>query len=102
MWRTWSVHQQQFKKISKTYFCGDAGCCYSVLYFPDKGQIRKTANAFGIAKNTMSMIIRKVTKAILNHIAKNYIKLPRTEEELHKSYVLCFLKNMVSHSVLGL
>ena len=39
------------------------------IYYPsDVGRFRKTANAFGIAKNTMSMIIRRATKVISNHL----------------------------------
>ena len=34
----------------------------------DEGRFRKTANAFGIAKNTVSVIIRQVTKGISNHL----------------------------------
>ena len=59
----------------------------------DEGRIRKTANAFGIAKNTVPMIIRRVTKAISNHLADKYIKLPRTEEEVNKSCSLFFEKH---------
>ena len=32
-WRTSPVHQQKYNKISKTYFCIDASCCYNVLSF---------------------------------------------------------------------
>ena len=73
----------------------------TMYYLSDEGQFRRTANAFGIAKNTVSMIIRRVTKAISNHLADTCIKLLRTEEEVNESCSL-FLKNMVSHSVLGL
>ena len=68
------------------------------IYYPsDLRRFRKTANAFGIAKNTVSMIIRLVTKVISNHLADKYIKWKKSLNS-----VLCFLKNMVSHSVLGL
>ena len=36
------------------------------------------------------MIIRRVTKAISNHLADKYIKLPRAEEEVNKSRSLFF------------
>ena len=51
----------------------------SVYYLPDERQIRKTANVFGIAKDTVSMIIRLATKAISNYLADKYMKLPQTE-----------------------
>ena len=65
------------------------------MYYPsDEGRFRKTTNAFGIAKNSMSMIIRRrVTKAISNHLADKRIKLPRTEEEVIESCSLFFEKH---------
>ena len=39
------------------------------------------------------MIIRRLTKAISNHLAGKYIKLPRTEEEVNESYSLFFEKH---------
>ena len=59
----------------------------------DEGRFRKTANAFGIAKNTVSMITRRATKAISNHLTGKYIKLPRTEEEVNESCSLFFEKH---------
>ena len=53
----------------------------TMYYLSDEGQFRKAANAFGIAKNIVSMIIRRVTKAISNHLVDKYIKLPWTEEK---------------------
>ena len=73
----------------------------TMYYLSDEERFRKTVNAFGIAKNTVSMIIRRVTKAISNHLADKYVKLPRAEEEVNESCSL-FLKNMVFHNVLGL
>ena len=51
----------------------------TMYYLSDKKRFRKTANAFGIAKNTVSMIIQRVTKAISNHLADKYVKIQRTE-----------------------
>ena len=39
------------------------------------------------------MIVRRVTKAISNHLADKYIKLPRTEEEVNESCSLFFKKH---------
>ena len=50
------------------------------LYFlSDEGCLRKTANSFGIARSTCSMIVRRVTFAISTHL---YIRLPTTEEDV--------------------
>ena len=53
-----------------------------MYYLSDEGQFRKTTNAFGIAKNTVSMIIPRVIKVISYHLADKYIKLPRIEEDV--------------------
>ena len=64
------------------------------MYYPsEEGRFRKTTNAFGTAKNTVSMIIRRVTKMISNHLADKYIKLSRTEEEVNESCSLFFEKH---------
>ena len=50
------------------------------LYFlSDEGCLHKTANSFGIARSTCSMIVRRVTFAISTHL---YIRLPTTEEDV--------------------
>ena len=69
----------------------------TMYYLSDEGRFRKNANAFGIAKNTVSMIIRQVTKAISNHLADKYFKLPRTEEEVNESCSLFFKKHGFPH-----
>ena len=62
----------------------------TIYRLSDEGKFSKTANAFGIAKNTVSVIIRRVTKAISNHLAERCIKFPRTEEEVNESSSLFF------------
>ena len=47
--------------------------------------MRKTANAFGIAKCTISKIIYRVTKAFNIYLGQKFIKLPITEEEVTES-----------------
>ena len=66
---------------------------FTIYYLSDEGRFRKTANAFGIAKNTVPMIIRRVTKAISNYLAYKYIKLLRTEEKVNESCSLVFEKH---------
>ena len=38
--------------------------------------MRETASAFGIAKSTVSVIIRRVTQAISDNLAEKYINYP--------------------------
>ena len=61
-----------------------------MLYLSDEGRFKKTANVFRIDKNKVSLIIRRVTKMISNHLTDKCIKLPWTEEE---SCSLFFVKH---------
>ena len=42
----------------------------------------KTANAFGLSRPCISVIVRRVTRAISLHLGRKYIKLPVTEDEV--------------------
>ena len=78
--------QKNFKCQSNrflSYVKNVLSVCITMYYLSEKGRFKRTANALGITKNTVSMIIQRVTKAILNHLAEKYIKLPRTEEEVN-------------------
>lgn len=55
----------------------------TLYYLSDEGRLRKTANAFGISRQTVSKIVRKVCKAITVNLGPKYIKLPFTEEEVN-------------------
>ena len=46
--------------------------------------MRKCANSFGIARSTVSQIVRRVTAAITQHLGPKYIKLPKTEDEVRE------------------
>ena len=46
-------------------------------YLSNEEILRKTANTFGIARSTVSIIIRRVTTAITQHL---FSQLPLTEE----------------------
>ena len=48
----------------------------SLYYLSDEGCIRKTANAFGLSCQVISVIIRRVCIAITVHLGPKYIKLP--------------------------
>ena len=53
------------------------------LYFlADEGRYRKVANAFGVSRSTVSLVIRNVTKAIST--GRKYIQLPMTEAEVEE------------------
>ena len=86
------LHQYISKSTARFPKSASAGMQVAVTIYclSDEGKFNKTANAFGITKNTVSMIIRRVTKAISNHLAGRCIKLPRTEEEVNESSSLFF------------
>ena len=86
------LHQYISKSTARFPKSASAGMQVAVTIYclSDEGKFNKTANAFGITKNTVSMIIRRVTKAISNHLADRCIKLPRTEEEVNESSSLFF------------
>ena len=48
----------------------------------DEGSLRKTANAFGISRQSVSKVVREVCKGIAIHIGPEYIHLPSTEEDV--------------------
>ena len=51
----------------------------TLYYLSDKGRMRKTANSFGLACQTVSKIVREVCTAITYHLGLEYITLPLTE-----------------------
>lgn len=53
----------------------------TLYYIADEGRMQKVANAFGIAKCTVSVVVRFVTQ-IISNIMGSSIKLPETEEEV--------------------
>ena len=57
----------------------------TLYYLSDGGRLRKTANAFGLAVSTVSVIVKNVTQAISTHLASTYIKLPTSEQEVQES-----------------
>ncbi|KAI4799402.1 hypothetical protein KUCAC02_016938 [Chaenocephalus aceratus] len=52
-----------------------------LYYLSDGGRLRKTANAFGVSRQAVSIIIRQTCRAISIHLGPKYIKLPFTEPE---------------------
>ena len=51
----------------------------TLYYLSDEGRLRKIANAFGLSRSSVSIVIRKVTHVITTILGPHYIKLPATE-----------------------
>ena len=56
----------------------------TLYYLSDEGRMRKTANAFGVSRQTVSKIVRKVCNAITVHLGPKYITRPFTEEAVQE------------------
>ncbi len=54
----------------------------TLYYLSDGGMIRKTASAFGLSRQVVSVFVRQVCKAIAKFLGPEYIKTPRTEAEV--------------------
>ncbi|KAM3877026.1 uncharacterized protein ACN63O_012576 [Diretmus argenteus] len=54
----------------------------SLYYLSDEGRLRKTANAFGVSRQAVSVIVRQTCRAITVHLGPKLIKLPFTEPEV--------------------
>ena len=55
------------------------------LYFlKDKGSLSMTANAFGAACCTVSVIVRKVCDVITSALGPGYINLPSAEQDMNE------------------
>lgn len=54
----------------------------TLYYLADEGRLRKVANAFGLARSTVSVIIRRVTSVISWHLGPKYIQLPTDDKEV--------------------
>lgn len=53
----------------------------------DTGSTRMTANAFGVAKSTVSIIVHDVCQGITSYPGEKYIRLPRTVDEMRELIV---------------
>ncbi|XP_065195781.1 putative nuclease HARBI1 [Sycon ciliatum] len=51
-----------------------------LYYVSDEGRLSKTANAFGISRASVSIIVRRVSKAFTLCLGPKYIVLPTSEE----------------------
>ena len=57
----------------------------TLYYLSDEGRFRKVANAFGIGKSTVSVIVRRVCKVICTVLGPTLIKLPTTEADVQEA-----------------
>ena len=57
----------------------------TLYYLSDEAHYRKIANAFGIARSTVSTIIRRTTFVITHMLGAKYIKLPTTVTDVQQS-----------------
>lgn len=56
----------------------------TLYYLSDEGRIRKTANSFGLSRQVVSKIVRKVCRAITLYLGPTYIKLPVSDHEVQQ------------------
>ena len=54
----------------------------TIYYLSDEGRLRKTANAFGLSRSCVSVMLQRVCRAITIHLGPKYIRLPRTDGEV--------------------
>ena len=55
----------------------------SFLYYViDEAHYRKRANAYGISRGSLSLKVRKVSKATVKFLGKDYMKPPETAAEV--------------------
>ena len=56
----------------------------TLYYLADEGKMRKASNSFGLAKTTVSKVIRRFTSVISEKLGAKYIVLPKTKEEVEE------------------
>ena len=56
----------------------------TLYYLKDTGTLNMTANCFGVAVNTVSLVINEVCNAITCQLGPKYLYLPKTEDEMRK------------------
>lgn len=54
----------------------------TLYYLKDQGSINMTANTFGVAMCTVSMVVRKVCSVLVHECGRDYLKMPTTEQEM--------------------
>ncbi|KAM9314409.1 putative nuclease HARBI1 [Pholidichthys leucotaenia] len=56
----------------------------TLYYLSNDRRMRKTANALGLSRAAVSIIVRQTCKAITVHLGPKYVKLPFTESEVEE------------------
>ena len=56
----------------------------TLYYLSDEGRLRKTANAFGVSRSSVSIIVRRVTRLISMYLGPKYIQIPVTEDDVQE------------------
>ena len=72
------TYLQKQKTKMQNPFAVECEVAIFLYYLTDEGCYRKTANAFGLYRNSVSILIRKVAKVIVEHLGLELIKLPKT------------------------
>ena len=54
-----------------------------LYYLKDQGSYKMTCNTFGIAKSTLSVVLKAVCKEINKRVGPIYLRLPRNEQEMN-------------------
>lgn len=53
----------------------------TLYYLADEGRYKKVANAFGISRSSVSVVVRRACLIITKELGPKYIKLPTTTKE---------------------
>ena len=56
----------------------------TLYYLSDEGRYRKVANAFGISRSSVSIIVRRVCAAISEYFGPSHVRLPTSEREVQE------------------
>ena len=56
----------------------------TLYYLSDEGRYRKVANAFGISRSSVSILVRRVCTAISEYLGPIYVHLPTSEREVQE------------------
>jgi len=76
--------QERKTTVMRTPIDVERQVALTLYYLSDEGRLRKTANAFGLSRACVSMIIRRVTSAITQYLGHHYVKLPLSEDEVNE------------------
>ena len=72
---------------NRTALSAEKKLALTLYFLKDMGSLSMTANVFGVARSTVSVIVSQVCKALTFNVGPNYISLPKTEEEMRELVV---------------